>query len=87
MRAGTFQSRRTLTLTLINISEYVAPLGSSSLIFNFLFARFLVGTPVTRNDIYVCVFLHALSYDIMLSVTGNNRRRPWSSGNCCLWFD
>ncbi|KAF8345899.1 hypothetical protein F5887DRAFT_963989 [Amanita rubescens] len=33
-------------------AEYVAPLGSSSLIFNFLFARFLVGTPVTRNDIY-----------------------------------
>ncbi|KXN85382.1 hypothetical protein AN958_11482 [Leucoagaricus sp. SymC.cos] len=33
--------------------EYVAPLGSSSLIFNFLFARFLVGTPVTSNDIYV----------------------------------
>jgi hypothetical protein len=58
MRAGMFQSRRTLTLTLINISEYVAPLGSSSLIFNFLFARFLVGTPVTRNDIYVCAFLH-----------------------------
>ncbi|KAK2463221.1 hypothetical protein APHAL10511_004876 [Amanita phalloides] len=33
-------------------AEYVAPLGSSSLVFNFLFARFLVGTPVTRNDIY-----------------------------------
>ncbi|KAF9450404.1 hypothetical protein P691DRAFT_810345 [Macrolepiota fuliginosa MF-IS2] len=33
-------------------AEYVAPLGSSSLIFNFLFARFLVGTPVTSNDIY-----------------------------------
>ncbi|KDQ53544.1 hypothetical protein JAAARDRAFT_39231 [Jaapia argillacea MUCL 33604] len=33
-------------------AEYVAPLGSTSLIFNFLFARFLVGTPVTRNDIY-----------------------------------
>ncbi|KAJ7084478.1 hypothetical protein B0H15DRAFT_849322 [Mycena belliarum] len=33
-------------------AEYVAPLGSSSLVFNFLFARFLVGTPVTSNDIY-----------------------------------
>ncbi|TFK25670.1 hypothetical protein FA15DRAFT_638875 [Coprinopsis marcescibilis] len=33
-------------------AEYVAPLGSSSLVFNFLFARFLVGTPVTRNDIW-----------------------------------
>lgn len=34
-------------------AEYVAPLGASSLIFNFLFARFLVGTPVTSTDIYV----------------------------------
>ena len=34
-------------------AEYVAPLGSSSLVFNFLFARFLVGTPVTKTDIYV----------------------------------
>ncbi|CCA66332.1 hypothetical protein PIIN_00018 [Serendipita indica DSM 11827] len=33
-------------------AEYVAPLGSSSLVFNFLFARWLVGTPVTRMDIY-----------------------------------
>ena len=37
------------------IAEYVAPLGSTSLIFNFLFARFLVNTPVTKNDIYVCI--------------------------------
>ncbi|KAF7296143.1 hypothetical protein MKEN_01429600 [Mycena kentingensis (nom. inval.)] len=33
-------------------AEYVAPLGSSSLVFNFLFARFLVGTQVTKTDIY-----------------------------------
>ncbi|KAH9978791.1 hypothetical protein BGW80DRAFT_1134172, partial [Lactifluus volemus] len=33
-------------------AEYVAPLGSTALIFNFLFARFLVGTPVTATDIY-----------------------------------
>ncbi|KAH9858568.1 hypothetical protein C2E23DRAFT_864468 [Lenzites betulinus] len=33
-------------------AEYVAPLGSTSLIFNFLFAKFLVNTPVTKNDIY-----------------------------------
>ncbi|PIL34000.1 transporter [Ganoderma sinense ZZ0214-1] len=33
-------------------AEYVAPLGSTSLIFNFLFAKFLVNTPVTWNDIY-----------------------------------
>ncbi|KAG9127081.1 hypothetical protein FRC07_000732 [Ceratobasidium sp. 392] len=33
-------------------AEYVAPLGSTSLIFNFMFASILVGTPVGRNDIY-----------------------------------
>ena len=40
-------------------AEYVAPLGSTSLVFNFLFARFLVGTPVTSTDIYVsCLLIH-----------------------------
>ncbi|PSS06520.1 hypothetical protein PHLCEN_2v3687 [Hermanssonia centrifuga] len=33
-------------------AEYVAPLGSTSLIFNFLFAKFLVNSPVTNHDIY-----------------------------------
>ncbi|KAG9014493.1 hypothetical protein FRB93_013618 [Tulasnella sp. JGI-2019a] len=39
-------------------AEYVAPLGSTSLIFNFLFAS-LIGIPVTRWDIWgtVVVFL------------------------------
>jgi hypothetical protein len=40
-------------------AEYVAPLGSSSLVFNFLFARFLVGTPVTSTDIYVSPTLNS----------------------------
>jgi len=31
-------------------SEYVAPLGSTSLIFNFLFARWLLGTKITTLD-------------------------------------
>ncbi|CAH7669922.1 expressed protein, partial [Phakopsora pachyrhizi] len=31
-------------------SEYVAPLGSASLIFNFLFARWLLGTRITTLD-------------------------------------
>jgi len=33
-------------------AEYVAPLGSTSLIFNFLFAKFLVDSPVTQYDIW-----------------------------------
>ncbi|GAA5981382.1 hypothetical protein JCM11641_005301 [Rhodosporidiobolus odoratus] len=32
-------------------AQYVAPLGSTSLVFNFLFAFWLVGTPITRLDI------------------------------------
>lgn len=31
--------------------DWVAPLGSSSLVFNFLFAYWLVGTPVTTSDL------------------------------------
>ncbi|CDO77686.1 hypothetical protein BN946_scf184969.g37 [Trametes cinnabarina] len=51
MRAGT----KVLVFNFANpdpYPEYVAPLGSTSLIFNFLFAKFLVNTPVMRNDIY-----------------------------------
>ncbi|TCD71594.1 hypothetical protein EIP91_007341 [Steccherinum ochraceum] len=33
-------------------AEYVAPLGSTSLIFNFLFAKFLINSPVTMYDIW-----------------------------------
>ncbi|THH18788.1 hypothetical protein EW146_g2254 [Bondarzewia mesenterica] len=40
-------------------AEYVAPLGSTSLIFNFLFARFLVGTPVIMNDVYGTIIVIA----------------------------
>ncbi|KAG6869748.1 hypothetical protein C0993_006168, partial [Termitomyces sp. T159_Od127] len=65
MRAGTFPaSSRSRTH---QSSEYVAPLGSSSLIFNFLFARFLVGTPVTSTDIYVRVS-HILCFPICLNL-------------------
>lgn len=32
-------------------AEYVAPLGSTSLIFNLMFAYLLVGTPITRLDV------------------------------------
>ncbi|KAG0150901.1 hypothetical protein CROQUDRAFT_72399 [Cronartium quercuum f. sp. fusiforme G11] len=33
-------------------SEYVAPLGSTSLIFNFIFARVLLGTQITLRDAF-----------------------------------
>ncbi|ORX95453.1 hypothetical protein K493DRAFT_219136 [Basidiobolus meristosporus CBS 931.73] len=33
-------------------TQWVAPLGSAALIFNFIFARLLVGTPITKSDLY-----------------------------------
>ena len=40
-------------------AEYVPPLGSlsRSLVFSFLFVRFLVSTPVINTDIYVSCLL------------------------------
>lgn len=38
-------------------AEYVAPLGSTALVFNFLFASFLIGTPVTSTDIYGTIII------------------------------
>ncbi|KAH8930015.1 hypothetical protein BT69DRAFT_1345539, partial [Atractiella rhizophila] len=40
----------TLALSYLR-AEWVAPLGSTSLIFNFIFANLLVGTKITRTDI------------------------------------
>ena len=53
MRAGKSSVYNSYTNVTHLCSEYVAPLGSTSLIFNFLFAKFLVNTPVTNHDIYV----------------------------------
>lgn len=38
-------------------AEYVAPLGSASLVFNVAFAYALAGTPVTRTDIYGTIII------------------------------
>ncbi|KAG0009635.1 hypothetical protein BGZ80_002202, partial [Entomortierella chlamydospora] len=40
-------------------TQWVAPLGSISLIFNFIFARVLVGTQITRNDVYGTIVVMA----------------------------
>lgn len=48
-------------------SEYVAPLGSSSLIFNFLFARILVHTKISRTDV-IGTFLIIVSFESNLSL-------------------
>ncbi|KAH7108271.1 hypothetical protein BKA62DRAFT_681699 [Auriculariales sp. MPI-PUGE-AT-0066] len=54
-------------------AEYVAPLGSSSLVFNFLFAYLTLGTQITRNDILgTCV--------VVVGVVGIVLFGGWNSG-------
>ncbi|CAI2173646.1 2501_t:CDS:2, partial [Funneliformis geosporum] len=56
-------------------AQWVAPLGSVSLIFNFIFARILVGTKITRKDIIgtFVVILSVIWIVIFGGVnTGNN---------------
>ncbi|GAA5907284.1 uncharacterized protein JCM6883_001158 [Sporobolomyces salmoneus] len=54
-------------------AQYVAPLSSSSLIFNFIFAYLLVGTPIAKLDIIGTAI-------IVLSIVGivvfGNQKRP-----------
>ncbi|GAA5915969.1 hypothetical protein JCM5296_000496 [Sporobolomyces johnsonii] len=52
-------------------AEYVAPLGSTSLIFNFIFAYLLVGTPVTKLD--VCGTIVIILGVVGVVVFGNHR--------------
>ncbi|KAG0249206.1 hypothetical protein BG011_009507 [Mortierella polycephala] len=40
-------------------TQWVAPLGSIALIFNFVFAKMLVGTQITRQDVYGTVVVMA----------------------------
>ncbi|ORX85280.1 hypothetical protein K493DRAFT_238760 [Basidiobolus meristosporus CBS 931.73] len=49
--AGSQMFGNTIALNYLK-TQWVAPLGAVSLIFNFLFAKMLVGTPITRKDIY-----------------------------------
>ncbi|GAA5979152.1 hypothetical protein JCM5350_007084 [Sporobolomyces pararoseus] len=54
-------------------AQYVAPLSSSSLVFNFIFAYLLVGTPIAKLDIIGTAI-------IVLSIVGivvfGNQKRP-----------
>ncbi|EIN11788.1 hypothetical protein PUNSTDRAFT_119034 [Punctularia strigosozonata HHB-11173 SS5] len=77
-------------------AEYVAPLGATSLIFNFLFARFLVGTPVTNNDIYgtIIVILGVIGIVAFGSINSGLAQETdihrlaylWSRGNWLAYF-
>jgi len=77
-------------------AEYVAPLGSTSLIFNFLFAKYLLDTPVTRHDIYgtVIVILGVIGIVAFGSINsglaeGTNAAHLtylWTRGNWLAYF-
>ncbi|KAI0063590.1 hypothetical protein BV25DRAFT_395159 [Artomyces pyxidatus] len=68
-------------------AEYVAPLGSTSLIFNFLFARFLVGTPVTMTDIYgtIIVILGVIGIVAFGSINSGLSSETSASHLAYLW--
>ncbi|PCH43475.1 hypothetical protein WOLCODRAFT_25942 [Wolfiporia cocos MD-104 SS10] len=77
-------------------AEYVAPLGSTSLIFNFLFARFLVGTPVTNYDIYGTIIViigvigivafGSINSGLATETNAEHLTFLWTRGNWLLFF-
>jgi len=68
-------------------AEYVAPLGSTSLIFNFLFAKFLVDSPVTNYDIYgtIVVILGVIGIVAFGSINSGLREETDASHLTYLW--
>ncbi|KAI0768750.1 hypothetical protein BD413DRAFT_561088 [Trametes elegans] len=77
-------------------AEYVAPLGSTSLIFNFLFAKFLVNTPVTKNDIYGTIIViigvigivafGSINSGLGTETDANHLTYLWTRGNWLAFF-
>lgn len=67
-------------------AEYVAPLGSMSLIFNFLFASMLVGTPVTSTDIYVSLKFSMNVLYVLTCDPGDNSSDLGCHRYCPFWF-
>ncbi|KAL1919414.1 uncharacterized protein VTP21DRAFT_2107 [Calcarisporiella thermophila] len=54
-------------------AQWVAPLGSASLIFNFIFARMLVGTRITRQDVIgTCVVIASVIVIVVVSGMGGD---------------
>jgi hypothetical protein len=86
MSSREYDARLLILALLISFSEYVAPVGSTSLIFNFLFASFLVGGPVTGN-ISMSASLHlpldaaAVCYTVANVIAPDKRRQPQHLGD------
>lgn len=77
-------------------AEYVAPLGSTSLIFNFLFAKFLVNSPVTNNDIYGTIIVivgvigivafGSINSGLNSETDAHHLTQLWTRGNWLAYF-
>ncbi|KAI0093398.1 hypothetical protein BDY19DRAFT_923533 [Irpex rosettiformis] len=77
-------------------AEYVAPLGSTSLIFNFLFAKFLVNTPVTNHDIYGTIIViigvigivafGSINSGLAQETDAKHLTHLWTRGNWLAYF-
>ncbi|ORY27172.1 hypothetical protein BCR39DRAFT_538725 [Naematelia encephala] len=76
--------------------DWVAPLGSSSLVFNFLFASWLVGTPVTPADIrgtivivlgvILILIFSSINHGLQQSLPISRLDTLWSRGSWLAYF-
>ncbi|ODO11605.1 hypothetical protein I350_00387 [Cryptococcus amylolentus CBS 6273] len=76
--------------------DWVAPLGSSSLVFNFLFAYWLVGTPVTATDIrgtaviiigvILIIVFSSINHGLIQSLPIERLNFLWSRGAWIAYF-
>ncbi|KAK4689769.1 magnesium transporter, partial [Tremellales sp. Uapishka_1] len=76
--------------------DWVAPLGSSSLVFNFLFARWLVGTPVTTSDVrgtalivlgvILILIFSSINHGLDQTLSVHRLDTLWTRGSWLGWF-
>ncbi|WVQ71665.1 hypothetical protein IAR50_001205 [Cryptococcus sp. DSM 104548] len=76
--------------------DWVAPLGSSSLVLNFLFAYWLVGTPVTATDIrgtaviivgvILIIVFSSINHGLIQSLPIERLNSLWSRGAWIAYF-
>ncbi|KAJ9105016.1 hypothetical protein QFC20_004457 [Naganishia adeliensis] len=77
-------------------SDWVAPLGSTSLVFNFIFAKILVGIEVTKEDVrgtalivlgVLCILIFSsINHGLDAVITVERLSEMWSRGNWLAWF-
>lgn len=69
--------------------KWVAPLGSVALIYNFIFAKILVGTNITRKDVLGTLVVVASVIWIVVfggMYNGDDRKYTWEASLCACLF-